>query len=108
MTKANENPRAGKLLAKIYSEGYCCLKGYLELCRLRGETPKGMGENLDVSAWRIQYHYRLMKQGKHVCQNKGDCLKPIIAELLLGPTSHHPSDAPQGGLSDSPETPPRD
>jgi hypothetical protein len=76
--------RAHGLLARIYSEGYCCVYGYLNLCRARGETPATMGEYIGLPAHTIRHHYRCEKEGKRSCENKPDCLAPVIAEIKKG------------------------
>lgn len=74
----NLTSRGKSVLAKIHSEGYCCLKGYLGLCRARGESAQGMAENLSISPDAIWHHYRRLKQGAHTCQGLKDCLQPVI------------------------------
>ena len=73
--------RAKGLIAKIHSEGYCCLNGYLGLCRARGETPQAMAEFIGVSPDAIWHHYRRLKQGKIPCQQHSDCLTPIVEAI---------------------------
>lgn len=73
--------------ARIQSEGYCCPKGYLELCQARGETPINMAINLEMSAATIWYHYRQLREGKLVCANREDCLKPLIKDVKKPPKS---------------------
>lgn len=70
--------RAQGLVARIHSEGYCCLNGYLGLCQARGEKPADMAEFIGVSPDTIWHHYRRLKQGKVTCQTRSDCLTPII------------------------------
>lgn len=73
------------LMAKIYSEGYCCLSGYLRLCKARGETSIGMAENIGVSKFTIWHHERRLRDGKISCQKRGDCLCNIIQEIEADP-----------------------
>lgn len=63
----------------IDSEGYCCLHGYLKLCRHRKETHKEMANNLGVARATISYNYTQMCDNRksHRCQGKEDCMKPI-------------------------------
>ena len=70
-----------RILPKIASDGYCCIYGYLRLCRERGETKEEMAKCLGINFWTLKYHYRLLKRNEHSCQNYGDCLKPVIEEL---------------------------
>lgn len=81
MKDPTKTSRAQGLVAKIYSEGYCCLHGYLELCKRRGESPTSMGANLGVLPHTIRHHYRQSKKGRRACQNKPDCLCAVINEL---------------------------
>lgn len=74
-------PRDELLLAQIQSEGYCCLNGYLRLCKARGETPMSMAFNFKIKPDIIWYHYRRMAQGRLECQQYSDCLSPIIDEI---------------------------
>ena len=82
MTIAKDTPyRSHWLTARIYSEGYCCLHGYLALCKARGETPSSMAKNIEVPIRTIHHHYRCEKAGNRPCAGKSDCLKPVIEEL---------------------------
>lgn len=74
-----------KLPAKISFEGYCCLRGYLVLCKERGETPLDMAKNIGVSPHTIWYHYRKFETAKcpPTCMRRSDCLDPVIQELML-------------------------
>jgi hypothetical protein len=81
MSKKLPPPANLSLLDKVYSEGYCCMYGYLTLCEARGETPKQMGENLSVLPHTIRHHYRCLRKGERSCENKPDCLGPVIAEI---------------------------
>lgn len=80
-------------LLKLLEGDYCCLYGYIGLCRARRERSVSMAKNLGVSSRVIRYHWTIMSRGvdvdgvrliplTHQCQKKGvDCLHPIIAEL---------------------------
>lgn len=81
MNDPTKHSLANRMLSKIHSEGYCCMWGYLTLCRERGETPQGMAENLGALPHTIRHHYRQIKAGKCSCSGKTDCLRPIIEEL---------------------------
>lgn len=71
--------RKNWLSAKVASEGYCCLNGYLRLCKLRGETAEGMAKNIGMSPDTIWYHYRkLPTVNGAVCQKQMECMKPVI------------------------------
>lgn len=71
------------IYATIHSEGYCCLAGYLRLCRARGETVPAMAANFGISPHNLWHHYRRLEKEKLKCQNFSDCLQPIIDEILL-------------------------
>ena len=73
--------RTDGLLAKIYSEGYCCLNGYLRLCKARGETASGMAENIGISPHTLWYHQRKLTQGKLTCHKTPDCLDTVIVQI---------------------------
>lgn len=73
--------RKNSILAKIYEEQYCCLKGYLGLCAARGETAPDMAKNLSVSPDTIWYHKRKDAAGKVPCLGRSDCLAPVIEEI---------------------------
>jgi len=82
MTPPNfQHARKKWLLDLIYSEGYCCLHGYLRLCRARDEAVKDMAENIGLSKLALWYHYRELKQNRRPCMQKSDCLLPIIEEI---------------------------
>lgn len=74
---------AGKkwLLNAVYSEGYCCLNGYLRLCKARGETVKGMAENIGFTKLAIWYHYRELNAGRRPCAGHCDCMDGLIKEI---------------------------
>ena len=69
------------IFPKIASEGYCCIYGYLNLCRARGETKKSMASWLGVSFWTIKDHYKLLRRGVHTCQKYSECLRPVIEDI---------------------------
>jgi hypothetical protein len=86
--------RKNWLSAKVSSEGYCCLNGYLRLCRLRGETVEGMAKNIGMSADTIWYHYRkldteLAVPNAPVCMKQMDCMKPVIDIIESDSTPNH-------------------
>lgn len=80
-------PRFNSLKSKIYSEGYCCLYGYLALCQARGETVENMAKNIGMSKDIIWYHLRKFKDeavpNPPKCMRIKDCLDPVIQELIL-------------------------
>lgn len=84
-----------RMMPKVASEDYCCIYGYLRLCRARGETRDSMAEFLGVSPETIKNHYRRLKTGEHKCHRYGDCLGPVIEDINRGP----------GGLGDDPNRP---
>lgn len=73
------------LNSKIASQGYCCLYGYLALCRERGETVKNMAKNIGISQDALWYHYRKFDYGAKPpkCQRVQECLDDVIQELVL-------------------------
>jgi hypothetical protein len=73
--------RKAWIIAKVASEGYCCMAGYLDLCKARGEAAPAMAKNLAVSKDTIYYHYRR----DHKCQNYSDCMQDTIQEIKKGP-----------------------
>lgn len=94
--------RKNSILAKIYEEQYCCLKGYLGLCAARGETAQGMAKNLSVSPDTIWYHMRKDAAGRVPCLRRSDCLAPVIEEISGNPTT------PRQAETDPGDTPPDD
>lgn len=73
---------------KLVEEDYCCLYGYLALCRARGERTLDMAKNLGVPSRTIRYHYTILDRSPqrrdcaHRCQKKGvDCLHPHIEAI---------------------------
>jgi hypothetical protein len=82
------NPRAfhsQRLEAKAIADGYCCLYGYLTLCRTRGERVKDMAANIDMGPTTIWHHLRRIKNNELTCPSHSDCLKPIIEEIKKDP-----------------------
>lgn len=69
------------LYAKILSEGYCCLHGYLRLCAARGEKRRDMAKFIGVHKRTIYLHYEAMKKGNRPCTKQGDCMLPIISQI---------------------------
>ena len=69
------------LVARIHAEGYCCLNGYLRLCRARDEPVPAMAENIGVSPDALWYHYRKLAEGKRPCQKQSECMSTIIQEI---------------------------
>lgn len=84
-----------RVTPKIASEGYCCIWGYLKLCRARGETKKSMSEWSGMNFWTIKDHYRRLVKGQHQCMNYSDCLRSVIEDVQPGP----------GDLRDNPNRP---
>jgi len=78
------------LAAKVASEEYCCVHGYLRLCKARGETPKSMAENLGVSPHTIWYNYRKLFAGNLTCAHHSDCMLPTIEEIEKNPPKRVP------------------
>lgn len=86
-----KNPRMDNLQAKILSEDYCCLHGYLRLCKARGEKVPNMAEWIGMHRYTLYYHYRALAQGKRPCLKLQNCLLPVVATLEPAPTSSDPS-----------------
>jgi hypothetical protein len=84
-----------RMMPKVASEGYCCIFGYLRLCRARGETKKSMSEWSGISFETLKNHYRRLKRGEHSCQKYSDCLLPVVEDIQRGP----------GDLGDDPNPP---
>ena len=76
-----KNPRNNKLEAKVASEGYCCVNGYLRLCKARGESTPAMADWLGLHRFRVYHYLREMKKGNCKCMNRSDCLNSIIEEI---------------------------
>lgn len=74
-----------RVTPKVFSEGYCCLYGYLRLCRARGETRKTMSEFSGLSPETIKNHYRRLRRGEHTCQKYSECLLPVIEDIDPSP-----------------------
>jgi hypothetical protein len=73
------------LLPKVYSEEYCCLWGYLTLCRERGETYREMAGFIGVPYEQIRKAYRFLSRGKYACAKRGTlCLSPVIEDIQRG------------------------
>ena len=70
-----------RVMPKIASEGYCCIWGYLKLCRERGETKAEMAKFSGITFRSLKNHYSLLKRGEHECQKYSTCLKSVIEEL---------------------------
>lgn len=75
------DPRKHWLIARIASEEYCCPHGYLRLCKARGETAKGMAENIGLSKNTIFYWYRRYKENRVHCARVQSCLMGPILEI---------------------------
>lgn len=74
------------LFPKIISEGYCCLHGYLGLCKARGEKKPEMAAWIGVCKRTIFYNYELMEKGKRPCMKQHDCMLPLIQEIQASET----------------------
>jgi len=75
------SPRSHWLIAKIHSEEYCCLYGYLKLCKARGEKVVDMADNIGISPDALWYHYRRLEVGAVQCSRLSNCMKPLIEEI---------------------------
>lgn len=71
--------------AKISTEGYCCMHGYLRLCKARGENVPDMAKWLGMHRFTLYYHYRRLKNNQHPCQKLSTCLMPIIEVIENDP-----------------------
>lgn len=101
MTK---NARSHNIHAKIASEGYCCVWGFLNLCKARGQTPSTMMPFLGLSRLTFYHHNRKLQNGLYTCEGKPDCLKETIEQIRaeVSPSSEEvrPSDSGLGTSSD--------
>ena len=71
--------RSNWLTAKVVSEGYCCLHGYLRLCKARDEKVRDMAKNINISPDALWYHYRNTRHNcGPVCQRFSDCMGSVI------------------------------
>lgn len=70
----------------IDSEGYCCMYGYLKLCKHRGERPDEMAAHMGVAGSTIRYHYTMLSINKknHRCENGEGCMKPEFTDQSGG------------------------
>ncbi len=75
-----------RLLPFVASEGYCCIHGYLRLCKARNEQQKEMADNAGLSLRTIKYAYQHLREGRHECQRYSDCLSPIIKDIENSPS----------------------
>lgn len=82
-----QNPRNHNIHAKIASEGYCCIWGYLKLCEVRGQKPADMMPFLGLSRLTFYHHKRKLDNGVYSCERKPDCLADTIEELSGNPPS---------------------
>lgn len=64
----------------VAEEGYCCMYGYLKLCKARGQKPDDMAKHMGVAGSTIRYHYTKIFEDKknHRCKGGGDCMKPLF------------------------------
>lgn len=72
------------LIARVGSEGYCCLNAYLRLCRARGESVKDMAINIQMSPDTIWYHYRKLAAGTGdhpKCQKILGCMDEVVSSI---------------------------
>ena len=69
------------LYKKILDEGYCCIHGYLTLCKARGEKTKNMAKFIGVAQTTVEYNLQQQAKNKRPCQGAKDCLLPIVAEI---------------------------
>lgn len=69
----------GKL---ILEEGYCCMYGYLRLCKHRGEHPSDMALYMGVASSTVRYHYTKIYEDRknHRCQGEYGCMAPLFIE----------------------------
>lgn len=70
-----------KLESKALAEGYCCIFGYLRLCKARNERVKDMAKFINMGPNVIWRHYRLLKAGEHMCKTRSDCLNGVIQTI---------------------------
>ena len=73
-----------KIHDAIYSEDYCCLKGFLGLCAARNQSAKSMAEGINMSPDIVWYYKRRDAKGLIPCEGKPSCMKPLIEEIKKG------------------------
>jgi len=73
------------LLGKIANEGYCCIRGYLDLCATRKERVVDMAKFLDIMPSVVWFHRRKLASGECLCQKQKDCMQPLIKEIKENP-----------------------
>ena len=102
------------LEAKVMEQGYCCMKGFLELSAARGETPVQTMSFLGMDRTTLYYHLKKLKNGKYLCRNNrtasgtvGEiCLLPVIREIREEEANKRSETAADPGLGIH-QTPPR-
>lgn len=72
--------RQHNIHAKLASEGYCCVYGYLKLGQSQGLTPVEMMAPLGFSRLTFYHHARKLANGQYTCRNRSDCLKACFEE----------------------------
>lgn len=60
---------------------YCCMKGYLDLCKARGQTHFSMAVFLGVRRRTVTYHYQKLRAGEYVCPGGEGCLREVIEAI---------------------------
>jgi len=76
-----KTPGRKVLAPKVYEEGYCCLYGYLTLCKARGESRKDMAFFLSIPKYVVRDGYNSLHKGVHRCLKGEGCLEKVIQEL---------------------------
>ena len=77
----NKTGRRDVLLGKIYSEGYCCMWGYLTFCEAKGQSSRSIAEWQEISIDAVRHHFRKLRAGDHACQGISSCTKPDIEAI---------------------------
>lgn len=90
-----KDPRKDNLAAKVASEGYCCINGYLRLCKARNEKVPDMAKWIGLHRYTIYYHYRELAANRRPCMKQGDCMSPLISEITLSSQNPAALDSPQ-------------
>lgn len=68
-------------LQQAIAGDYCCLTGYVELSRARGQTPLSCAQFYDLPPRTVYDAFRAVETGARTCQRCQDCLRPLIPEV---------------------------
>lgn len=60
---------------------YCCVTGYVEVCRARGQGAASCAEHLGLPARTVQDYFRAVDNGTRSCRRLPDCMRPLCLEI---------------------------